>query len=326
MIDLSNNENTLLSHEFKTLNHNLICKYPCDNEYLLKNELAKIHNVSSNNITLGCGSSDVIYRTFIALNFLAKEQKKELNLIVPMPTFDLILSIAKSLKIKITYINELVLDVKKIIPNEGFINLIYITNPNNPSANELSQDDLDYLTKLCVGNTYMILDEAYAEYNVNFKSIKKAYFKNIIITRTFSKIYALAGLRIGYGIACEELLQYINKFILIDNINYYALYCALEVLKNDDFINTSRKLTLQNKAILESAFNELDIKYFKSNVNFILHEIKDEQYSDFMLELGIKVGRKIANYPLLNRISVGNINEIEQFLKALKLAKDKALV
>lgn len=326
MIDLSNNENTLLSHNFTKLNNNLICKYPCDNEYLLKNELAKLHNVKSENISLGCGSSDIIYRTFIALNSLAKNQNKELNLIVPMPTFDLILSIAKALKIKITYVDGLFLDVSKIIPQDNFINLIYITNPNNPSANELSENDLEYLTNLCIDNTYMILDEAYAEYNINFKSIKKAHFKNIIITRTFSKIYALAGLRIGYAIACKDLLNYIDEFILIDNINYYALYCALEILQDVNFVDTSRKLTIENKKILENAFNELDIKYFKSNVNFILHYIKDEQYSNFMLERGIKVGRKIANYPLLNRISVGNIDEIEQFLKALKLAKGKKLI
>lgn len=330
MIDLSNNENTLIKHDFKSImnDYDLMCKYPCDSEYLLKEELAKKHNVKSNNISLGCGSSDIIYRTICALNARAKSENKELNLIVPMPTFDLVLSIAKALKIKITYIylkDDFILNVNDIKPLSNSYNLIYITNPNNPSAKELSQNDLEYLCSICKDNTYMILDEAYAEYNANFISIKKCQ-KNIIITRTFSKIYALAGLRIGYAIAENELLSFIDEFILIDNINAYALFCAINALKDEGFESRARAMTLENKAKLEQVLNELDIFYFKSNTNFILYKIKSENYYNFMLENGVKVGRKIHNYPLFNRISVGNIEELNVFFKALKLAKENDLV
>lgn len=330
MIYLSDNENTLIKHDFKEIfkNDELLCRYPCDNEYLLKQKLAQIHGVKEENITLGCGSSDIIQRVIIALSHKANARGKKLNLIVPMPTFDLVLSITKALDIDIDYIyvdESFKLDINKIAPKKDTINLLYITNPNNPSARELSKEELDKLCSMCGGDFYMILDEAYAEYSDDFISIKKAHYDNIIITRTFSKIYALAGLRIGYAIAKSEFLSVIDKFIMLDNINAYGLFCALYVLDNDD-LNMIKNLTRQNRLKIQKVFDELNIDYIPSKVNFILHKIKDVKYRDFMLEHGVKVGRVINNFPLYNRIAVGNDTELEAFFKALQKAKNQGLV
>lgn len=317
MIDLSNNENSIVKHSIKIPEN--IHKYPCDNEYLLKEKLANIYNVKSSNISLGNGSSELIYRCIIAFNKLAKSQGKILNLIVFTPTFELALNIAKALEIKTTFIplnNDF--SLPKISLNDDELSLIYITNPNNPSAKELSEDELEYIKNL---DAYIILDEAYAEYNPDFTSLQKDKYKNIIFTRTFSKIYALAGLRLGYMIADEKLLEYIDKFILLDNINAFALYEGLRVLDDKDIIDYTRAKIKENKELIINVFDELNIRYFKSNVNFILHEIKDLKYSDFMYSLGIKVGRPINNHPLLNRISIGNYDETIAFINALRLAK-----
>lgn len=322
MIDLSNNENSIIKHKIQIPKN--IHKYPCDNEYLLKEKLAKIHSVKSSNVSLGNGSSELIYRSIIAFNQLAINQGKILNFIVFTPTFDLALSIAKALEIKTTFIplND-DFSLPKISLNDDELSLIYITNPNNPSAKELSKDELEYIKNL---DAYIILDEAYAEYNPKFLSLKKDKYKNIIFTRTFSKIYALAGLRLGYMLADDKLLEYIDKFILLDNINAFALYEGLRVLDDENIIDYTRAKIKENKELIINVFDELNISCFKSNVNFILHEIKDLKYNDFMYSQGIKVGREIKNFPLLNRISIGNYDETIAFINALRLAKANGFV
>lgn len=327
MIDLSKNENTSNILDIKEIINNIdFNRYSFDKNYKLLDELANFYNLKSDNFILGNGSSNVIYMSLLALY---KYSKSNIHLISPLPTFDLTLYYAKNIGYSIDgfYLdNEFNFDINKIkiIPNK--INIIYLVNPNNPTGLMLSKKDLNELNSICKDNVYMLLDEAYCEFADDFYSLEFAKNPNILHIRTFSKMYSLAGLRVGYGIAHNKLITILKDFFSPDAINAFALECAIYALRQKDFIKTTKQIINTNKALLENEFETLNIKYFKSHTNFILHEIKNTNYADFMKECGIVVGRTINNYPLLNRISIGNQRETNEFIKALKLAKVNCLV
>lgn len=327
MIDLSKNENTCNTLDIKEIINSIeFNKYSFDKNYKLLDELANFYNLKSDNFVLGNGSSNVIYMSLLAFY---KYSNSNVHLISPLPTFDLTLYYAKNIGYSIDgfYLDsEFNFDINKIkiIPNK--INIIYLVNPNNPTGLMLSKKDLNELNSICKDNVYMLLDEAYCEFADDFYSLEFAKNPNILHIRTFSKMYSLAGLRVGYGIAHNKLITILKDFFSPDAINAFALECAIFALKQNDFVKTTRNIINDNKALLENEFETLNIKYFKSHTNFILHEIKSTKYADFMKECGIIVGRPIDNYPLLNRISIGNIKQLKEFIKALRLAKNHNLV
>ncbi len=330
MIDLSKNENTSNVLDVKDIILKLETnRYTFEQNYKLHDALAKKYNLEPDNFILGCGSSDAIFMFMLAINEKARLAKKSVEFIAPMPTFYVILDFAKALNMDIKLIHlkdDFILNVNDIKPSDDKFSIIYISNPNNPTARMLTRSDLDYLNNICVDNTYFILDEAYSEFVEDFESIKMASNPNILHARTMSKLYSIAGLRLGYGIACKDVINAMNAFYNPDRINAFALYSAIYALSIENFVEDTRKIIAKNRAMVEDEFKALDIFYYPSKTNFILHKIKDEKYRDFMLKNGIVVGNPIANHPLLNRISIGNENEVKEYIKALRLAKQNNLV
>ncbi|WP_267523149.1 pyridoxal phosphate-dependent aminotransferase [Campylobacter sp. MG1] len=330
MIDLSKNENTSYKLDVSNIVNSVETnRYSFENNYKLHEALANKYNLKPDNFILGCGSSDVIFMFMLMLNEKAKLENKQIDFIVPKPTFYVIVDFARALNMNIKPIilgDDFKLDVHSISCSNDRINLIYICNPNNPTAQMLSKSDLEYLNDICNNDTYFILDEAYSEFVEDFNTIKMASNSNVLHARTMSKIYSLAGLRLGYGIACEKTIEKMSAFYNPDRINSFALYGAIYALNNVEFLNVARDEIRKNRLLVENEFKKLNIKYYPSQTNFILHEIKDINYRTFMKEQGILVGGAIENYPLLNRISIGNKEEIQAYIKALRLAKDKNLV
>lgn len=330
MIDLSKNENTSYKLDVSKIVSGVETnRYSFENNYKLHEALANKYNLKPENFILGCGSSDVIFMFMLVLNEKAKLENKQVDFIVPKPTFFVIVDFAKALNMNIKPImlgDDFRLDVRDIKVSNDKINLIYICNPNNPTAQMLSKSDLEYLNDICKNDTYFILDEAYSELVEDFHTIKMASNPNILHARTMSKLYSLAGLRLGYGVACDSTISKMNAFYNPDRINSFALYGAIYALNQVGFLQKAREEIKRNRLLVEDEFKKLNIKYYPSQTNFILHKIKDENYRNFMKEQGILVGGIIESYPLLNRISIGNEYEVKSFIKALRLAKEKNLV
>ncbi|MBZ7997504.1 pyridoxal phosphate-dependent aminotransferase [Campylobacter canadensis] len=327
MIDLSKNENTSykldISGIFKQIDSN---RYSFLKNYLLNEKLAQFYNLSEDNFLLGVGSGECICLCFLYFKTLAQELNKEFQIISTSPTFEVVLDYAKAMNIDIKRINfdeNFSLDIKQIKADKNKLNLIYITNPNNPSAYVLSKDEVDYLASLVNDECYLLLDEAYAEFVEDFYTLDFAKSDYIIHTRTFSKIFSLAALRIGYIIASKNFIKNISKFYNPDKINSLALFSAIYALEQKDFIKEARKQISKNRDILISELKRLQIPYIDSKTNFLLHKIKSLKYNEFMLSKGILTGNNFFNY---NRVSIGNEEEIKIFIKALNEAKKLDLV
>lgn len=325
MIDLSKNENTCNILDVKDIVNKIdFNRYSFDKNYKLLDELASFYNLNNDNFVLGNGSSNVIYMSLLALY---KKANANIKLIAPLPTFELTIEYARNIGYSIdTFYEEFEIGISKINLDSNKTNVIYIANPNNPTGLTLNKEKLEYFNSICKDNTYMLFDEAYFEFANDYEGLELAKNPNILHIRTFSKMYSLAGIRIGYGISHSDFINIIKPYFSIDAINSIALNCAIYALKQKDFANTTRNIINENKKYLEEVFKELDIFYYKSQANFILHKIKDINYANYMKEQGIIVGRSIDNFPLLNRISIGNINELHEFTKALRLAKAKNLI
>ncbi|PAF52131.1 aminotransferase class I [Helicobacter sp. 13S00477-4] len=296
-------------------------------------------NLKKENIILGNGSSGTIHSTIQALAAKATQAKIPIQLIVPELTFELAQYYAKPLNIPIVKValdDEMNFDLKKMhqsADNFKGLSIVYICNPNNPTGTITPSTKLDKWIEKAPSNTFFMIDEAYGEFvqDPEFKSatnwIKKGK-KNLIVIKTFSKIYALAGLRIGYGIAMKDTIDHINQFAEVDNINSLAAAAALASLKDKVFFQKSFKSNQIARKMLENTLNELKIKYLPSQANFLFYQIKGDlkTYQKRMKDSHILVGREFPPYLNWNRISLGTPDEMEIFTATLKSFRKKGWI
>lgn len=315
-------------------------RYPDSARNTLLSETAKAFNLSDKHITLGNGSSETIKA---AVQFIANKGQKEqkaVQLIVPDPTFDYAEYCAKPLGIDIikvpvddkTLAFNFPLMQKKAHSFNG-ISLIYLCNPNNPTATVTSTTILNQWIKSADENIFFIIDEAYAEFAsspefVSAIPLVYAGYNNLIITRTFSKIYALAGFRVGYGIATPEIIEQVNDFVTVDNINIAGATAAIASINDMDYAEYSRKSIATSRKIVETALTDLNIEYLPSHANFIFHKIKGDlkTYQNRMKEMHIMVGREFPPAYGWNRLTLGTPEEMQYFVTVLYAFREKGWI
>ncbi|MGL6210817.1 MAG: aminotransferase class I/II-fold pyridoxal phosphate-dependent enzyme, partial [Paracoccaceae bacterium] len=158
-------------------------------------------------------------------------------------------------------------------------------------------------------------------------SLVKAGKKNLIVARTFSKIYALAGLRIGYGLAAPETIARLDTWASIDNTNLPAAIAANASLQDAAFIRRSLDTTAESRKIVTRALDELKLAYLPSHANFIFHRVNSSSaaYRDSMKKLHIMVGRPFDHTDGWNRLTLGTPAEMQAFVKALKTLRQQGL-
>lgn len=314
-------------------------RYPDDARSELISELGKEFKLSDKHITLGNGSSETIQA---AVQFVANKAQKEgkaVQLIVPDPTFNYAELYAEPLGVKIVKVpvdNTLAFDLatmqKKAQEFDG-ISMVYLCNPNNPTAMLTPSADLSNWVKSVKENVFFIIDEAYAEF-VSTPTFASAItlvaegYKNLIVTRTFSKIYALAGLRVGYGVAVPEVIAQIDAFISIDNTNTAGAVAALASLKDAPYVEYSRKSIDVSRQIVVDVLKELNIEYAPSHANFIFHKVKGDvkTYQNRMKEANIMVGREFPPAFGWSRLTLGTPEEMSYFVITLKAFRAKGWI
>ena len=303
-------------------------RYPDANGFELKAALAHKHQIPSEWITLGNGSNDILElaaRAFLqpglgsmyaqhsfAVYALATQAIGARHQVVP----------AKALG------HDLEAMLKAI---DDDTRIIFIANPNNPTGTFLPEDELRRMLSQVPPRIAVVLDEAYTDYlppEVRMDSVAWVReYPNLIISRTLSKAYGLAGLRIGYGIAQEGLSDLMNRLRQPFNVNSLALAAATAALRDDAFLARSYALNRDGLARLQSAFEAMHLPYLPSFANFVLVKVGDAAgVYESLLRSGIIV-RPVANYGLPEwlRVSVGLAEENEAFLKALCKATGKSL-
>lgn len=297
--------------------------YPCIQCAILKEKLAKNLQVSTENLLIGNGSDEIF--TFIAGAVI----KQGAEMITAQATFSQFAFATKLFGGTPIYTE---LDNGKFSP-ENILNAITpntkwisIANPNNPTGTYLTQNELKQLLDQIPKNILVMIDEAYIEY-ATAPDIAQAIhllpnYENIIITRTFSKIYGLAAMRVGYAIAHPKIISFLNKLRSPYNINALGQLAATIALDDQSFIRESVKNNVIGKQFLESEFDELGLKYYPTQGNFIFvhFPVSGSIIANALEEEGVLV-RPAGSFGVENavRITIGKPQENEFF--ALKLKK-----
>ncbi|CAG7857070.1 partial histidinol-phosphate aminotransferase, partial [biofilm metagenome] len=197
-------------------------------------------------------------------------------------------------------------------------------NPNNPTGTLLNQADLGRFINAMPTHCLCVLDEAYFEYVEDHQGINSIDWltthPNLIITRTFSKAYGLAGLRVGYSLSSPEIADILNRVRQPFNNNVLALAAAEAALSDDDYLQKTITVNSQGMSDLINGFKDLGLEWIPSAGNFVSVDLKrpGQAVYEALLRKGVIV-RPVANYGMPNhlRISIGTKTENLLFLKAL---------
>lgn len=332
IIKLASNENPLGPSERvkKAIQNSLndISMYPDGNGFYLKKALSEKLGVNADMITLGNGSNDVL--DVIARVFLSMGREciySEYSFVVYSIATQSVGATARVAKARLpdeldAYGHDLE-TMGRLVSEKTSV--IFIANPNNPTGTWIEPDQLEQFIKKIPKHIIVVLDEAYCEYlepqNVVDTTRWLQRYPNLIITRTFSKAYGLAGLRIGYAVSHPDIADLLNRVRHPFNVNSLGLVAAEAALQDDAYIDKSRELNKQGLQQLASGFEKLALSYIPSAGNFISLNV-GEKAADIYTKLlhEAVIVRPIAGYnmPDYLRVSVGLAEENEVLLSALK--------
>ena len=325
IVKLASNENPLgLSESVKAaLQKELteLTRYPDANGFYLKQALADKYSVEINQVTLGNGSNDLLELVARAFVESCHEVMFAEHAFVVYPIVTQAIG-AKAVVVKAKdYGHDLTAMAAAITDNTK---LIFIANPNNPTGTFLEQEEIKVFLSKVPSNVLVVLDEAYFEYADNERRGNAiawiAEFPNLIVSRTFSKAYGLAGLRVGYSISHPDIADILNRVRQPFNCNALALKAAETILKDEQYLVDSVNLNNAGMKDLCTFFKANKLDYIPSMGNFITVNVKksgDEVYQKLLLE-GVIV-RPITGYGLPQhlRISIGTEAENQRFKQAL---------
>ena len=302
-----------------------LCRYPDGNGFALKNELASFHGIDRDQITLGNGSNDILELlarayTGPGVDIMFSEYAFAVYPIVTQACGATALVVPAK-----DWAHDLSAMAKSVTEKTR---LIFLANPNNPSGTFFDKASFEKFMAAIAEDVIVVLDEAYFEYAEQLK--KETYtsglnylsrYPNLVVTRTFSKAYGLAALRIGYSISNSQIADALNRVRQPFNVNSLAMSAALAALQDQNYLEKSVELNTSGLKQLGDGFKKLGLKYIPSVGNFVSVSFKQDAnkiYNDLLHE-GVIV-RPIANYsmPDFLRVTVGLPEENSRFLTALK--------
>ena len=300
-------------------------RYPDSNGTFLRETLSKKFKIDKNRIILGSGSDQIF--ELICKAYL----KKGDEVIVPKYSFIIYRIYSKMNGAKVIYSKEnnftvSVKDILKKVTNKTKV--VFLANPNNPTGTYITKKDLLFLRKKMRSNILLVVDDAYFEY-VKEKEYSPALklflnYKNVIMTRTFSKIYGLAGLRVGWGYGSKEIIDALNKIKPPFNVNRAALFAASAAVKDNAWLNKEIKhVNNWNKKMFKD-FKKMKINTNRSFCNFLLVnfdrvKINSSRVFKLLAKAGILV-RKMDVYGIKNslRITIGKSVENRKLISEMK--------
>lgn len=296
--------------------------YPDDNCFYLKHRLAEKFGCHDDQIILGNGSVEIIL--FAALAYLSPAEAAVMSdgafcmyRIATQVVGGQIISVPMR-----NYTHDLEAMAAAITPDTR---LVYIANPNNPTGTMVRKPELDRFMSRVPDTVLVIVDEAYGEYISDpdypdsFEYLRQG--RNIMIVRTFSKIFGLAGLRIGYGFTLPEILADVSKMRLPFNVSRIGQIGALAALDDVAHIRRSKRVNDAGKALLYDEFRKLGLDYIPSSANFVMVDFARDAMPVFeSLQRKGVIARPIREYGFPNalRISIGTELQNRKLLRALK--------
>ncbi len=304
-------------------------RYPDSNGFELKNVLSARLGVPADWITLGNGSNDILELAARAVAQSGDEIIFSRHAFAVYPLATQAVG-AKAIEVAPTddYGHDLSAMLEAVKTSGDKAKLVFVANPNNPTGSYLTANAIEEFLIALPSHVVVVLDEAYNEYlapEQRYDAIAWVKrFPNMILSRSFSKAYGLAGLRIGFGVAQPALTDLLNRIRQPFNVNSLAQAAAIAAFQDSAFLQQGFELNRAGFAQLTQAFDEIGLTYLPSAGNFVLVKVGDDEGAGARINLellkrGIIV-RPVGNYglPQWLRISIGLPEENAAFIAALR--------
>ena len=347
-VRLNSNENPYgpspLALKAMTDAFSLAWRYPDEHADALVEQLAKVNGVRRDQIVLGDGSGEILKMCAAGFTGPMSSDNRAVPLskptrggaltftpgrgkmIVADPTFEAIVNHARVsradvIKVPLTATFSHDLSRMRAAAVEG---LIYICNPNNPTASITPKNELREFINKVPRETMILVDEAYFHYadSPDYESVIPmiANHPNLIVARTFSKIYGMAGLRCGYCIAQPETIQRLRPHQTWDSVNIMALAAANASLTDADHVTNGRRLNSETRKSVIAELDAMGYRHIPSQANFMMIDLKRpvRPVIDELKQRGVQVGRPFPTLPNHMRVTIGKHDEMQTFLSAFR--------
>lgn len=331
VIKLASNENPLGSSKKILVNIKNIVKnihrYPEGSSLVLREEISKKFGISKEEVIVGAGTDELI--EIVAKTFLSLQD----NIVVSKHAFIRYKMAGELMGVKVVEVpmKEFTHDLDSMLSAiDNKTKIVFIANPNNPTGTYNTEKQLkSFLTGLVKKKCFpiVVLDEAYYEY----ARVEKEYpesltlrniYPNILILRTFSKVYGLAGLRVGFGISRREIISAMDRVRPPFNVSVFAQYLACEAIKDQNHVRKSVEMIDKEKKFIYQQLNVMGLKFIPSAANFVLVNVSPYTGQEIFQEL-LKEGvivRAMDEYelPFWFRVTISTHSENLKFIDSLE--------
>lgn len=301
-------------------------QYPGSAMQALRRALARHHGVEPSGIVLGCGSTEVLQMAVQAWI------TPGLRVVLPEPTFEDVnryvlphagqVEVVRVPLVPGSFAHDLPAMEAEARSTSGPC-VVYICNPNNPTGTLTPVEPVKDWIRRAPDHLFLV-DEAYLEFaeDPEYEPLDRWAWErpNVVVTRTFSKVYGLAGIRIGYAVAHPDTADRMRLFATPTNPGQPACLAALAALEDRAFVRRSLELNRRSRQIVLDVLDELELSNMPSHTNFVLHEIHGDLdlYRGRMADAGFLVGRPFPPFLGHNRVSLGLPDEMEGWAGALR--------
>jgi len=305
-----------------TKSESVAARYPDAAEESLTATIARLHGVTPERIVLGCGSGEVLQMADMA--FLGPGKK----VVVAEPTFEAVLGYAKVTKAEPVKV-PLTADFRHDLPRmaaacDAGTGLVYVCNPNNPTGTIVTRDEFTLFLERVPRTVAILVDEAYhhfvddPRYASALDWIDKA--PNVVVVRTFSKVYGMAGMRLGYAVASKENAEALRAHAAWSNANAAVLAAALASLAETDHVPRQRSINRETRDWLCRELERDGRRYIPSHANFVMIDAGGDvaPLIESFRQRRIFVGRKFPSLSNWLRVSMGTKPEMQAFVDALR--------
>jgi histidinol-phosphate aminotransferase len=325
MVRLSANENpygpSALALDAIRGSLGLSCRYPDEPVELLRDEIARQHGVDRQQVLLGAGSSEIL--KLCALAFTGAAQP----LVAAQPTFEALSTYARrqgAATIAVPLTADFQHDLPRMLAAAPAAALFYLCNPNNPTASFTSRGAVRAFLTSLPSRSVALVDEAYFHYvdDEDYESVVQLIEEhaNLIVTRTFSKIYGMAGLRCGYAVARREVIARLAEQQAFDSLNILAVAAARASLIDSDQIVHGRRINRETRTSVCADLDRLGYRYIPSVANFLMIDLRRPvgPVIRALKQRRVEVGRVFPALPNHLRVTVGTPEQMQAFAAAFR--------
>jgi histidinol-phosphate aminotransferase len=298
------------------------CRYPDAAHKQTLEAIARLHGVEPENVAVGCGSTQILDLCDFA--FLAPDRK----LVAAEPTFEAVLTYSRNLHaraVKVPLTADFRHDLGKMAAAcDASTGMVYVCNPNNPTGTILYKNEIESFLSRVPRSTVVLVDEAYFHFveDPRYASVAGwvGRYPNLLVTRTFSKVYGMAGMRLGYAIGQRGLIAPLNERISFASANSAVLAAGLASLKDPDVVPRNRRRLNDTRRRLVHEMEKDGRRVIPSEANFVMIHLGRDvaPVVEEFRKRGILVGRKFPSMGEWLRVSIGKPAEMDAFVAALR--------